>query len=75
MHKKNFLRKLSSTTQDLNSEMKYVKRTLLLNGYPKWMIKDKNKKEYNRPPEFRSKVVLPYSADLGETLKRILERH
>jgi len=53
-------KKLSSTTQDLNSELKYVKRTLLLNGYPKWMIKDKKKKQYNRPPEFRSKVVLPY---------------
>jgi len=52
-----------------------LKRTLLLNGYPKWMIKDKKKKHYNRPPEFRSKVVLPYSADVGETLKRILERH
>jgi len=39
------------------------------------MIKDKKNKQYNRPPEFRSKVVLPYSADLGETLKRILERH
>jgi len=25
-------KKLSSTTQDLNSELKYVKRTLLLNG-------------------------------------------
>jgi len=68
-------KKLSSTTQDLNSELKYVKRTLLLNGYPKWMIKDKKKKQYNRPAEFRSKVVLPYTADLGETLKRILERH
>jgi len=67
-------KKLSSTTQGLNSELKYVKRTLLFNGYPKWMIKDKKKKQYNRP-EFRSKVVLPYSADLGETLKSILERH
>jgi len=63
-------KKLSSTTQDLNSELKFVKRTLLLNGYP-----DEKKKQYNRPPEFRSKVVLPYSANLGETLKRILERH
>jgi len=52
-----------------------VKRTLLLNGYPKWMIKNKKKKQYSRSPDFRSKVVLPYSADLGETLKRILERH
>ena len=52
-----------------------MKRTLLLNGYPKWMIKDKKKKQYNRPPGFRSKVVLPYSEDLGETLKRILGRH
>ena len=66
-------KQLSSTAQDRNSELKYVKRTLLLNGYPKWMIKDKKKKQYNRPPEFRSKVVLPYSADLGETLKQILE--
>jgi len=24
--------------QDLNSELKYVKRTLMLNCYPKWMI-------------------------------------
>jgi len=39
------------------------------------MIKDKKKTQYNRPPEFQSKVVSPYSADLGETLKRILERH
>jgi len=52
-----------------------VKRTLLLNGYPKWMIKNKKKKQYSRSPDFRSKVVLPYSADLGETLKRILKRH
>ena len=37
--------------------------------------KDKKKKQYNRPPGFKSKVVLPCSADLGETLKRILERH
>ena len=36
---------------------------------------DKKKKQFNRPPEFRSEVVLPYSADLGETLKRILEGH
>ena len=38
-------KKLSSTTQDLNSELKYVKRTLLLKRYPKWMIKDKKKKQ------------------------------
>ena len=68
-------KKLSSTMQDLNRELKYVKRTLLLNDYPKRRIKTKKKKQYNRPPEFRSKVVLPYSADLGETLKRILEKH
>ena len=67
-------KKLSFTAQDLNSELKYVKRTLLLNGYPKWIIKNR-KKQHNRSPEFRSKIVLPYSADLGETLKRILERH
>ena len=46
-----------------------------MNGYPKWIIKDKKKKQYERPSEFRSKVILPYSADLGETLKRILEKH
>ena len=68
-------KKLSSTAQDLNSELKYVKRTLLLNGYPKWIIKNRKKKQHSRSPEFRSKIVLPYSADLGETLKRILERH
>jgi len=67
-------KKLSSTAQDLNNELKYVKRTLLLNGYPKWIIKNR-KKQHNRSPELRSKIVLPYSADLGETLKRILERH
>jgi len=39
------------------------------------MIKNKQKKQHNRSPEFRSKVILPYSVDLGETLKRILERH
>jgi len=68
-------KKLSSTAQDLDSELKYVKRTLLLNGYPKWIIKNRRKKQHNRSPEFRSKIVLPYSADLGETLKRILESH
>jgi len=71
-------KKLSSTTQDLNSELKYVKRTLLLNGYPKWMIKDKKKKQYDGPPEFRSKVVLPYSADFetdsGETSDTVAEQ-
>ena len=36
-------KKLSSTTQDLNSELKYVKRTLLFNGYPKWMIRTKRR--------------------------------
>jgi len=35
--------KLSSTAQTLNSEMKYVKRTLLLNGYPKWMNQNKRR--------------------------------
>jgi len=52
-----------------------VKRTLLLNGYPKWIIKNRKKKQHNRSPEFKSKIVLPYSADLEETLKWILERH
>jgi len=52
-----------------------VKRTLLLNGYPKWIIKNRKKKQHSRSPEFRSKIVLPCSADLGKTLKRILERH
>jgi len=68
-------KKLSPTAQDLNSELKYMKRTLLLNGYPKWIIKNRKKKQHSRSPEFRSKIVLPYAADLGETLKRILERH
>jgi len=36
-------KKLSSITQDLNSEMQYEKRTLMLNGYPKWMIQNKRK--------------------------------
>jgi len=67
-------KKLSSTAQDLNSELKYVKRTLLLNGYLKWIFKNR-KKQHNRSPEFRSKIVFPYSADLGETLKQNLERH
>jgi len=47
-----------------------------LNGYPKGMIKNKKKRQHNRSPEFRSKVILPCTANLlGETLKRILERH
>ena len=69
-----WVKKLSSTAQDLNSELKYVKRTLLLNGYPKWIIKNRQK-QHNRSFEFRSKIVLLYSEDLGETLKWILERH
>jgi len=39
------------------------------------MIKNKKKKKNIRSHEFRFEVGLPYSADLGETLKRILERH
>jgi len=39
------------------------------------MIKNKKKKQHDRLPQFRSKVFLPYTADLGETLKCILERH
>jgi len=33
------------------------------------------KKQHNRSPEFKPKVILPYTVELGETLKRILERH
>jgi len=36
------------------------------------MIKNKRKKQHNRSPELRSEVILPYTADLEETLKRIL---
>jgi len=39
------------------------------------MIKYKEKKQHNRSPEFKSKVILPYIADLGKILKRILGRH
>ena len=42
------------------------------------MIKDKKKKQYDGPPEFRSKVVLPYSADFetdsGETSDTVAEQ-
>jgi len=38
-------------------------------------FKNKKKKQHYKSPEFRSKVILLYTPDLGETLKRILERH
>ena len=68
-------KKLSSTAQDLNNEMKYVKRTLILNCYPKWTIQHKKKKPHNEFFEFISKVILPYTTDLGESLNRFLEKH
>jgi len=46
--------RLRTTGLNLNSEMKYVKRTRLLNGYPKWMIQNKKEKQHNRYPEFIS---------------------
>ena len=68
-------KKLSSTAQVLNSEMKCVKRTLLLmNGYPKWMIQNKKKKQHNGFSEVISEVLLPYTTDLGKSLKRIMEK-
>jgi len=39
------------------------------------MIQNKKKKQHNRSLEFISNIILPCTADLGETLKRILERH
>jgi len=65
------LKQLSSTAQDLNSEMKYVKRSLMLNGYNKWMIQNTNKKQHTGSPEFIPKLV--YRTQLtwerfGETL-------
>jgi len=33
------------------------------------------KKQHNGFPEYISKVILPYTSDLGESLKRILEKH
>jgi len=68
-------KELSSTAQDLNSEMNYVKRTLMLNCSPEWMIQNKKKKQHNGFSEVISKVILPYTTDLGESSKRILEKH
>jgi len=53
----------------MNSEMKHVKRTLMLNFYPKWMIQNKKNKQHNGFSEFISKVILPHTINLGETLK------
>jgi len=33
------------------------------------MIKNKKKKQYSRSPQFRPIVILPYSANLGETFE------
>jgi len=68
-------KKCSSAAQDLNSEMKYVKQTLALNGYLKCMIQKKKKKKHNKSPELTCNVILPYMADMGETSKRILGKH
>ena len=47
----------------------------MLNGYTKWMIQNKKKKQHNGFSEFISKGILPYTTDLGESLKRIMEKH
>jgi len=39
------------------------------------MIQNKKKKQHNGFSEFISKVILPYTTDLGESLKRIMEKH
>jgi len=52
-------KKLSSTAQDLDSATKYVKRTLMLGGYPKWIIQNKKKKQRNGCSELISKGILP----------------
>jgi len=67
--------RLRTTGLNLNSEMKYVKRTRLLNGYPKWMIRNKKEKQHNESPGFVFKVILSCTANLEETSKQILERH
>ena len=46
----------------------------MLNCDPKWMIQNK-KKQYNRFSAFISEVILPYTTILGESFKRILEKH
>jgi len=39
------------------------------------MIQNKKKKQHNGFSEFISKVILPCTTDLGESSKRILEKH
>ena len=54
---------------------------IMWSGLSCWMVirsglfKNKTKKQHNRSPEFRSKAILPYTADLREIVKRILEKH
>ena len=62
-------KKLSSTAPDLNIEMKYAKRTLMLNCYLKSTIQNKKSKKHNGVSVLISEVILLYTTDLGETLK------
>jgi len=39
------------------------------------MIQNKKKTKHNGFSEFISKGILPYTIDLGESLKRIMEKH
>jgi len=65
-------KKLSSTAQDLNSEIKYVmKRTLMLNCYHKWMIQNKKKKQHHGFSEFISKVFFTLHNWLGRVFETI----
>jgi len=61
--------------EDLNNGMKCVKQGLMLNCYPKWMIQKQQQQKHNGFHYFMSKVMLPYTTDLGGSLKRLLEKH
>ena len=43
--------------------------------YSKWMIQNEKKEQHNGFSEFISKVILPCTTDLGESLKQIMEKH
>ena len=58
--------------------MKHVKRTLMLNCYPKWMIQNKKKKQQNRFSEFISGYFTVrnwpgrvFETNYGETLNEL----
>ena len=68
-------KKLSSTILALTTKLSMWNGLSSLLATPKGHIQTKKKKQYNGFCEFISNIILACTTDLGETLKRFLEKH